>query len=181
MEDHAMKLSLTLILIATPAVWAADPVPMNVKPGQWEATVTSQMTGLPQGRMPQIPPEQLAKLPPEQRAKIEAMMAQMGGAPRTITSKSCVKKEDFTKLPLNSDQNCKTTLVSSSSTKQVIQMDCDRNGAKQTGTMTVEALSPESVKFTVVGAAAEGSKGMNMNVNISGTSKWIGPTCSEAK
>ena len=177
-----MKISLTLILFATPAVWAADPVPMNVKPGQWEATVTMQFSGMPQGKqMPQIPPEQLAKLPPEQRAKIEAMIAQMGGAPRTTTSKSCIKKEDLTRLPLNNDQNCKNTLVSSSSTKQVIQVDCERNGAKQTGTMTVEALSSESVKFTLAAAAADNSKGMNMSMNMSGTSKWLGPTCSDAK
>ena len=178
-----MKMSLALILFAAATVWAADPVPMDVKLGQWESTMTSQITGMPQGRgMPQIPPEQLARLPPEQRAKIEAMMAQMAsGAPRTATTKSCIKREDLTKLPMNNDQSCKTTLTSSSSSKQVIQMDCDRNGNKQSGTMTIEALSSESIKFTVVGGASDASKGMNMSMNISGTSKWLSPVCADAK
>ncbi len=181
MEDQdVMKLSLAIVLLAVSAAWAADPVPMDVKPGQWEATVTTQFAGMPQGRqIPQIPPEQLAKLPPEQRAKIEAALKLAGGGPRTSTSKSCVKKEDLTKLPLNNDQSCKTTLVSSSSTKQEIHMECDRNGNKQTGTMTIEALNSESIKFTI--QAGADNNGKNMNMTITGTSKWLGPACSDSK
>ncbi len=175
-----MKFSFAIALLAASAAWAADPVPLDVKPGQWEATVTSQFSGMPQGRqIPQIPPDQLAKLPPEQRAKIEAALKQAGGAPRTSTSKSCVKKEDLTKMPLNSDQSCKTTLVSSSSTKQEIHMECDRNGSKQTGTVTIEALNSESIKFTI--QAGAGTNGKNMTMNITGTSKWLGPACEDSK
>jgi hypothetical protein len=47
--------------------------------------------------------------------------------------------------------------------------------------MTIEALSSESIKFNVVGGATDASKGMNMSMNISGTSKWLGPVCSDAK
>src|SRR5579872_2042775 len=81
----AMKFTFATVLLTASVVRAADPVPLDVKTGQWEATVTSQITGLPQAR-PQLSPDQLAKLPPEQRAKVEAMMA--GGA-HTSTSKSC--------------------------------------------------------------------------------------------
>src|ERR1700691_1334504 len=143
-----MKLSLAMVLLAVSAAWAADLVPMDVKPGQWEATVTVQMPGMPQAQqMPQIPPEQLAKLPPDQRAKVEAALKQAGGGPSTTTSKNCVKKEDLTKLPLNTDQTCKTTVTTSSSNKQEIHMDCDRNGNKQTATMVIERVSSESLKF----------------------------------
>ena len=177
-----MKLTLALILVAVPAVWAADLVPMDVKTGQWETTVTTQITGMPAQahQMPQLTPEQMAKIPPEQRAKIEAMMAQMSGAPRSTTSKYCAKKEDLAKLSLNNQPNCKTNVLSSSSSKQVIQVDCDRNGQKQSGTMTIEALSPESMKFTVVASGGDG-KAANMSMNINGTSKWLGPVCTDAK
>lgn len=177
-----MKLSLALIFIVAPAVWAADLVPMDIKTGQWESTVTTQITGMPQQarQMPQLTPEQLAKIPPEQRAKIEAMMAQMSGAPRSTTSKYCAKKEDLTRVPVNNQPNCKTNVLSSSSSKQVIQVDCDRGGQKQSGTMTIEALSPESMKFTVVASGGDG-KAAGMSMNISGTSKWLGPVCSDAK
>jgi hypothetical protein len=175
-----MKLLLAIVLLAASAAWAADPVPLDVKPGQWEATVTTQFAGMPQGRsIPQIPPEQLAKLPPEQRARIEAALKQAAGGPRTSTSKSCVKREDLTKMPMNNDQSCKTTLVSSSRTKQEIQMDCDRNGNKQTGTITIEALNSESIKFAIQ-AAAE-NNGKNMDMTITGTSKWLGPVCTDSK
>ncbi len=74
-----MKLFLSIALLGSSAAWAADPTPLDLKTGEWEYTVTMQMTGLPQQnaqQMPQIPPETLAKLPPDQRAKVEAMMKQ---------------------------------------------------------------------------------------------------------
>jgi hypothetical protein len=70
--------------------------------------------------------------------------------------------------------------VSSSRTKQEIRLDCDRNGNKQTGTMIIEALSSESIKFTVQ-AAAPTDNGKNMSMNMTGTSKWLGATCTDSK
>ncbi len=162
---------------------------MDVKTGQWEYTVTTQMTGMPQfaqpGQMPSIPPEQLAKIPPEQRAKIEAAMKQAGamgsGKPMTNTSKSCIRKEDLAKMiPAgNRDQSCKMTLVSSSRTKQELKMDCESNGGKQTGSLVVEALSSESTKFNLQLASNQDGHPMSMTVN--GTSKWLGATCTDTK
>ena len=84
-----MKTRILLVLaFLTPlAGWAVDPVPMDVKLGLWETTITNQMdiSSL-------IPPEALAKLTPEQRAKMEAAMQGRGGA-RTNTSKHCVTKD----------------------------------------------------------------------------------------
>jgi len=173
-----MKFSLAIALLAASGVRAADPVPLDIKPGQWEATVTSQITGLSQVA-PQIPPEQLAKLPPEQRAKIEAALKQAGGGPRTTTNKSCVKKEDLIKLQLNNDQSCKNTLVSSSGAKQEIHMECDRKGGKQTGTITIEALNSESIRFNI--RVSGDSNGRNINMTVNGTSKWLGPACEDTK
>jgi hypothetical protein len=180
------ELSIALALFGG-AAWAADPVPMDVKTGQWEYTVTTQMTGMPQlaQQMPSIPPEQLAKMPPEQRARIEAALKQAGamsgGKPMTTTSKNCIRKEDLAKMMpnTNKDQSCKVSLVSSSRTRQEMKMDCDSNGGKQTGTVVVEALSPESTKFNLQVASNQDGHIMNMTVN--GTSKWLGATCSDAK
>jgi len=186
-----MKLSFALALLAGTAAWAADTVPLDVKTGEWEYTVTTQMGGMsmPQGAaagMPTIPPEQLAKMPPEQRAKVEAAMKQAGammsGKPTTTTSQSCIKKDDLAKMMPNSgrDQSsCKTTLVSSSRNKQELKMDCDSNGGKQTGTVIVEAVSPESTKFSLQITAVQNGQPMNMTVN--GTSKWLSSTCTESK
>ena len=181
------KLFLALALFGGAVAWAADPVPIDVKTGEWEYTVTTQMTGLPQSgqQMPSIPPEQLAKMPPDQRAKIEAALkrasAMTGGKPMTTTSKSCIRKEDLAKMIPNGnrDQSCKITLVSSSSTKQELKMACESNGGKQTGTVVVEALSSESTKFSLQMAADQDGHAMNMTV--SGTSKWLGATCTDTK
>ncbi len=182
------KLFLALALLGGTLAWAADPVPIDVKTGEWEYTVTTQMTGMPQSaqqQMPSIPPEQLAKMPPEQRARIEAAMKQAGamasGKPMTTTSKNCIKKEDLAKMIPNGkkDQSCKVTLVSSSRTKQELKMDCDSNGGKQTGSVVVEALSSESTKFNLQVASNQDGHAMNMTVN--GTSKWLGATCTDSK
>jgi hypothetical protein len=184
-----MKHFLAVVIFGGAVAWAADIVPLDVKTGQWEYTVTTQMSGMPQSdqqfQMPSIPPEQLAKMSPEQRAKFEAAMKQVGamasGKPTTNTSKSCIRKEDLAKMIPNGnkDQSCKVALVSSSHAKQELKMDCDSNGAKQTGSVVVEALSSESTKFTL--KMASNQDGHPMNMTISGTSKWLGATCPDAK
>lgn len=185
---HGAKFLLSLGLLGGTIAWAADPVPMDVKTGEWEYTVTTQMTGMPQAtqrQMPSIPPEQLAKMPPEQRARIEEALKQAGamagGKPTTTTSKNCIKKEDLAKMIPNGnkDQSCKVTLVSSSRTKQELKMDCESNGIKQTGTVVVEALSSESTKFNLQVASNQDGHAMNMTVN--GTSKWLGAACTDTK
>jgi len=181
-----MKILFAVALTGGSIAWAADSVPLDVKTGQWEYTVTTQISGLPQSAQQQsamasIPPEQLAKLPPAQRAKIEAAMGALSGKPMTTTSKSCIKKEDLAKyIPSNTNKNqsCKTTIVSSSRSKQEIKMDCENNSGSQSGTLVVEALSPESTKFSLQMTA---SKGQGMNMTINGTSKWLGESCTDAK
>jgi hypothetical protein len=183
MYARYMKYLFTLTLVLSGMTWAADPVPMDVKTGEWETTVTMQMGGLQAaGKMPAIPPEQLSKMPPEQRARIESAMKALGGAPTTTTSKNCVKPEDLTKMKLTNDQMsaCKMTVVTATRTKQEAKMECDLAGGKQTGTTSVEAVSSDSAKFNVQ-LNGTGSTGQPFNMTINGTSKWLGPTCSGTK
>jgi hypothetical protein len=142
----------------------------------WETTMNTQFTGLPP-----IPPEVLARLNPDQKAKMEAALKAQGGlAPRSTTSKGCLKKEDLEK-PMafgGSEQRaCSPTIVSSTPSKMVAQIDCTQNQTK--GTVTVEALNSESVKMTAQMAAGEGGRAMNMT--MTGTSKWLGAVCTESK
>jgi hypothetical protein len=58
-------------------------------------------------------------------------------------------------------------------------MACESNGGKQTGTVVVEALSSESTKFSLQMAADQDGHAMNMT--LSGTSKWLGATCTDDK
>lgn len=178
-----MKSILVLALFGT-AAWAADPTPLNMKTGEWEYTVTMQSPQMAaqMKQIPQIPPEQLAKLPPEQRARIEAAMknagAVMGGQP--TVNKNCVKKEDLANFnPTDMTKTCKMTVNSSSSSKFEATVACDNSDNKTTSKIVAEALSPESVKFSVVSSGTMNGQPMNMTIN--GTGKWLSATCTDAK
>jgi hypothetical protein len=81
-----MKLLIGLTMLLSTGAWAADFQAMDVKTGQWETTMTGQITG-----MPAVPPEALAQMTPEQRAKVEAAMGGRGAKPTVSTS--CRTKE----------------------------------------------------------------------------------------
>ena len=104
------------------ALWAADSImPLNVKEGLWEMTVTHSMSGMPAA--PNIPPDALAKMPPDQRARIEAMM---NGAPSTDIRKECVTKEKIEKhSAFNANRgDCTRTVVSSTGSKLEVKFHC---------------------------------------------------------
>ena len=117
------RILLILAFLTPLAGWAVDPVPMDVKLGLWETTLTNQtdMSSM-------LPPEVLARMSPEQRAKMEAAMSGRGGA-RT-TTKRCVTKDTINEAlaSANTDNmkqmNCTRTFVTSTSTKQVVHMEC---------------------------------------------------------
>ena len=173
-----MNRGLACVLLTASGLWAADSfTPLNVKPGQWEASITTETSGLPP-----IPPEALARLTPEQRAQMEAVMKGRSGQPRTTVSKSCVQPDDI-KNPLafaNEQRTCKPTIVSSSSTKEEIRVDCaEPNQPKTSGTIKVEAVSSELIKISMQMTSSDGNRTMNFSMN--GTSKWLGPACTNNK
>jgi len=165
--------SLCCAAIACFALWAVEP--LNVKLGQWETTTTTQTAGLPP-----IPQEIMDKMTPEQRAMMEQRMKGNGTA-RTITNKSCMTKDDLDKaMKLGADeQGCSRTVITSTSTRQEIKVECNREGAKAAGTVKIEATSSDTVKGSMQMAVT--TNGHTMNVNNSFTSKWLGPVCEKEK
>jgi hypothetical protein len=170
-----MKFLIGLTMLLSTVAWAADFQAMDVKTGQWETTMTGQITG-----MPAIPPEALAQMTPEQRAKVEAAMGGRGAKPTVSTS--CRTKEKIAQA-WNAGQNiksCTTTVIASSSSKQEVHLECDHNGGKTSGTIKVEAVDSEHTRGSFqMTAAQEGNHGMNINYTF--TSKWLGPACTETK
>jgi hypothetical protein len=162
--------SITIAAAICAALWAADA--LNVKPGQWQATITTEMSGLPP-----IPPEVLEKMTPQQRQMMEQRM-KGNQPPRTITAKSCITKEDIQKgFDVGNQEGCTRTVISSSSNKQEVKVECNRDDAKMTGTFKIEASGPESVKGE--GQMTVTSGGHTMNSKSSFDSKWISPTCEK--
>jgi uncharacterized protein DUF3617 len=171
-----IKISLGFLILGCSAIWAADTITrLDVKLGQWETTSTVQTSG-----MPPIPQEMLDKMTPDQRAMIEARM-KANQTPKTTVTKNCLKKEDLDKA-LNfgaEDKTCTRTIVTSSSSKQEIKIECNRDNAKSTGMIRIEAAGSDSVKGSVQMAMATGRG--TMNINSTFTSKYLGPICSESK
>ena len=168
-------LAALLSAVACMSLSAADIHALNVKTGQWETTMSGQVSGLPP-----IPPEVLKQMTPEQRAKIEAMMGARGAKPTINTS--CMTKEKLEKA-WNSDQeamkSCTTTVITSSPSKQEVHVECARQGTKTSGTVKVEALDSEHVRGSIQMTASGAEVGQGMNMNYTFTSKWIGAACTE--
>ncbi len=167
-------LYLLVISLCCAVGWLAAADLLDVKTGLWQTTTNSNTTG-----RPPIPPDVLAKLTPEQRAQLEERMKanpSLGGA-KTTTSKTCITKEDLSKpLTFGADvQSCTRKIVSSTPTRQEIQIDCARQGMKQTGTLRIEATSPESIQGSVEFTMSGNGNTMNHKSTFSG--KWLGADC----
>jgi hypothetical protein len=170
MKVHLItKISLGLALACVPMIRAADFHPLDVKPGEWESTMTMATTGLPS-----IPPEALARLPPEQRAKFEDRIKG-----RPVTSVSCVKKEKLEKPFLwgHENKSCAHTIVTSTGSMQEIHVECSREKSKSSGTVRIEAMNPENIKGSIQMTTTSGEKTMNLNSSF--TAKWVGTTCTK--
>ena len=165
-------------------VWGADAVPpLDIRPGYWEATMTTQRSG-----SPPIPPELLAKMTPEQQAALEArMQTKDSQAPQTTVRKQCVTKDDLRKpLTFGDDHgSCQRTVVNfrvsrrsvnASSSKQEFRIECTNAGIKASGTFSVEAIDPEHIKFSSLITSGDGSH--TMKINTTGTGKWMSADCS---
>ena len=161
---------------------------IDVKPGLWENTTTSQISGLQMpSNMPQLTPDQLSHLPPDQRARVEAMMKGGPGAPQTNTMKACITAEQLSKPLLdNGDKSCTYKMTGSSSSNQNIHMECTRGNSTMAGDLTLNRVDSEHLKGEALmkmtgDASTKGSMGQNMTVKISFSNRWLGSDCGDVK
>jgi hypothetical protein len=185
-----VKRILLAIVLACPAgIWAQE-IKIDVKPGLWENTATTTMSGMqmPPGRaMPQITPEQLAQMPPDARARIESMMKGGAGAPQTTTTKSCITSAQLTR-PLidSSDKSCGYKLTGSSSSTQNIHVECNKGNVKIAGDVVLNRVDSEHMKGdvnmkTTGDSSTAGSMGQNMTLKVSYNAKWLTADCGDVK
>jgi hypothetical protein len=170
------KILLGLLVLFPFAMQSDSTVPLNVKVGLWQTTVTTNVTGLPT-----IPDSVLAQMPADQRAKIEAAMKQTSGQP--TTTKSCMTKDKLEKSEgfRNAPKFCTYTVVSSTGSKLEMKMECTQNGMKMTGNLRVEAVDSENVKGTVQMNTSGNNAGNSMNMNSTFTGKWLGAACGDVQ
>ncbi|MEZ5501566.1 MAG: DUF3617 domain-containing protein [Halioglobus sp.] len=149
---------------------SAHAEPLDIKPGLWTNTSTTTISGMP------VPAEALKNMPPEQRAQLEAAMkAHQSAGPETITEETCITKEDLNKPFDNEDnENCTNTIVSATAAHAEYKIDCTGSDAHH-GVMKIDALSRESVKFTLL------MKTDNATVTNETVSKWVADDCGNVE
>jgi hypothetical protein len=162
------------------AALAADNLkPFDVKLGLWETTSTSQTTGTP----PRMTPDQLAKIPPDQRPLLEMEMRAQSvpPPPRTATSKLCVTQDFLDRSMAFSaiDNACTPKVISSSSSKREMHLDCRRPSGRSAGDVTFERVDSQHIKGAGVMKSLQG--GRETTIKMSFTSKWVASSCADLK
>jgi hypothetical protein len=179
------RILLAVVMICPLGLRAQEIKPIDIKPGLWENTTTSQISGLAMPKMPQLTPEQLAKMPPQARAQMEAMSK--GGAPQTRTMKACITREQLNKPMFDSgDKSCTYKLVSSSSSSQTIHVECTPGNTKTTGDLTLDRVDSEHLKGemlmkTTGDSSTAGSVGQNMTIKVSFSNRFLSADCGDVK
>lgn len=174
MKTTRRLIGCALALAAAPL--CAQATPLGAKPGAWETTITSTMSGLPQTQAPKPTEEQLAQMPPERRAMIEKMMAMREGKPVTSTNRSCLKETDNLDKMMADDPNrpnCKKKILSQTSTSLEMEITCAAPHATHAH-IKMEARSSEELVSTT---DVQGENGFKVHANLK--SHWLGSSCAD--
>lgn len=151
---------------------AALAEPLDVKPGLWEVTATTEMSGMA--------PIDTSKMTHEQKARVEAAMKKrQGQGSRAHVRKTCMTEEKIKREPFQEKdmESCSYTVISSTRTKWQAKRICTK--PKSVGEFKVEALSREHIKSTVQINASDDKHAMAVHVSMDG--KWIGSNCGKIK
>ena len=164
-----MKHALLLAAVASAAL-AQTTINLDVKPGLWETTTTTQTSGMPA--------LDNSKMTPEMRARVEEMMKKrQAKGPSSHTSRSCMTKEKLQKdmfMNESGQVSCKRTILTNTRSSLEVKVECSSDKAVSAGTFHLEALSRESVKGNLK------LSGM-VNADTAVSSKWIGADCGDVK
>jgi hypothetical protein len=169
------RMFLGLVFTLSVATQGADNAQsLNVKTGLWEVTTTVTASE----EMP-IPAGLLEKLTPGQRARVEERMKARKSEPaKTTIKKQCLTRKHLDDgIPFDRDRkSCTRTVLTSTSSKVDMHVECLGKGFKSSGIFQIEALSSENVKGSMRLSATGGANATNSTSTF--TAKWISPFCS---
>jgi hypothetical protein len=163
----------TLLIAGFGSVVLAQAPALDLKFGLWENTIVTSIGGM-------APPD-TSKMPPEQAAKIAEAMKSMSGE-KTMTSKSCLKKEDLAKdsfmMPNSANMTCTRTVTTNTRTQYVADVTC--TGQQQMkGHIAIEAQS--ATAFAGSMKMASSAQGRSMDVSMKMTGKFLDADCGTVK
>ena len=144
---------------------------LNIKPGLWEISSSTQMSGTPQ-----LPKEVTAKMTPQQLAKLEADMKSAAKEPKKNVDRSCITQKDLENPFQGASENCKQSIVSTTRTTQEVRLVCSGE-PKGTGFIRINAPDPESMNGMMDIKMGDGSNSLNLKSTLTG--RWLGADCGE--
>jgi len=158
------------LVVFAVVLFAGDQQPLNVKPGTWQLQYVIKYSGLPpqyQSMMDQLTDQQKAAM----------------GLPTQKAHHICVKQKDLNKPWSAGDNDCRWTVVKSTSSEIDAHGTSCRSGSNgQSSDMDlmiqIHAVDSENVHATFHGTATlEG--GNKATVDGTYVGKWLSSTCSE--
>jgi Protein of unknown function (DUF3617) len=165
-------LSFAVCMLVPFAIHAAEK--LNVKPGLWEITSSSSISGVPP-----LPKDVLDKLTPEQRAEMEAAFKdEASKGPQVDVDRECVTKDEIDRPFQPADaEDCTHTLTQSTRTTQEVKLVCSGE-YEGSGVFRVTASTPETISGSLDLQLGEGKDVMRVKSQIKG--RWLGPDCGSS-
>jgi hypothetical protein len=164
----------SIALIGLGVTLVAQTPALDLKLGLWENTIVTNIGG--------APPIDTSKMSPEQAAKMTAAKKGMAGE-RTMTDKSCLKKEDLAKdsfmLPNESGMTCTRTITTNTKSSFVANVSCTGQ-REMKGQVSIESMS-DGTAFNGSMKMATTTQGRTMDVNMKMSGKYLGADCGTVK
>lgn len=168
------RLFSSMALLGLGVTLVAQAPALDLKLGLWENTIVTNIGG--------APPIDTSKMSAEQAAKMTAAMKGMAGE-RTMTDKSCLKKEDLAKdafmLPNQTGMTCTRTVTTNTRTGYVASVSCTGQ-REMKGQVSIESMSGGTA-FNGSVKMATTTQGRTMDVNMKMSGKYLGADCGTVK
>jgi hypothetical protein len=156
-----------------------------LKPGLWESSITSNVSGIT------LSPEmqaRIAQMPPDAQARIRAAMG--GDTPRTTMTRSCLTQHEFDEWNdsfskgKNGDQTCTHSNVSGGMDRRSFDIACTSGSGKSTGHIEMIFDSDERAHGTIhlVSTTTEGAQAMHpITMDMKINTHYVGADCGSIK
>lgn len=159
-------LAVGVICLASSLAFAVTQTPLKVKPGLWQIDMAVNYSGLP----------------PNIQAMLDQMTAQQRhamGLGATTTHKTCITEKQLNTQWVQGDENCKWTVLKSTSSDLDVQGTGCRAGKNEGMNTNVEVkihvFDSEHVQGTMHGTGF--GNGLHTTLDGKYMGKWIGATC----
>jgi hypothetical protein len=149
----------------------------NVKPGLWEQTTVSHITGAPA-----LSDDMKAQMTPEQQKKMaDAMAASSANAAQPHTTRVCISQDKIDRgFVENADRpGCTQTVVTNTPTVLEVRQECSDSTGKMVMTLHYKALDRETVAGKIRFEMTRSGHTMISDGTTQG--KWVSDSCGDVK